>query len=59
METTAKNSISARLVKALAKIDRPGTFCVGGSAPAVLPGLEVKGIGAIGLPATASQISGA
>jgi hypothetical protein len=37
----------------LSQIDRPGTFCVSGSAPAVLPGLEVQGVGPVGLPLTA------
>src|SRR5947208_2789673 len=32
-------ALSKRLKQALAKIDRPGTFCVSGALPAVLPGL--------------------
>jgi hypothetical protein len=44
-----------KLSEALSKIDRPGTFCVNGSVPAVLPGLEVEGLGPIGLPLTAKQ----
>jgi hypothetical protein len=43
------------LDEALGKIDRPGTFCVQGSAPAVLPGLEVDGLGPIGLPLNPGQ----
>jgi hypothetical protein len=43
------------LYQALEKIDRPGTFCVSGSGPAVLPGLEVAGVGLIGLPLNAGQ----
>jgi hypothetical protein len=43
------------LRQALEKIDRPGTFCVSGSGPAVLPGLEVAGLGLIGLPLNAGQ----
>jgi hypothetical protein len=43
------------LRQALRKIDRPGSFCVRGSVPAVLPGLEVKDLGPIGLPLTTSQ----
>src|SRR4051812_6193356 len=39
----------------LRKIDRPGYFCVSGSAPVVMPGLEVDGLGPIGLPLTAKQ----
>jgi hypothetical protein len=39
-----------KLDRALGQIDRPGTFCVSGRVPAVLPGLEVEGLGPIGLP---------
>ena len=46
-------AILEKLDQALSKIDRPGTFCVSGSVPAVLPGLEVEGLGPIGLPLTA------
>ena len=44
-----------KLSKALVKIDRPGTFCVSGTVPTVLPGLEVDGLGPIGLPLTGTQ----
>jgi hypothetical protein len=43
------------LSEALDQIDRPGSFCARGSAPATIPGLEVKGLGPIGLPLTAKQ----
>jgi hypothetical protein len=43
------------LSQALRKIDRPGSFCASGSAPAVLPGLEVDGLGPVALPLTARQ----
>jgi hypothetical protein len=43
------------LIRVLEKIDRPGTFCASGSVPAVLPGLEVAGLGPVGLPLTAAQ----
>src|SRR5262249_46781845 len=49
------HAVARELSRVLAKIDRPGSFCVSGSAPAVLPGLEVEGIGPIGLPLTAKQ----
>jgi hypothetical protein len=39
----------------LRKIDRPGSFCVSGSAPAMFPGLTVEGMGPIGLPLTSGQ----
>ena len=47
--------IREELRQALSKIDRPGTFCARGSVPAVLPGLEVDGLGPVGLPLTATQ----
>jgi len=47
--------VAEKLSRVLEKIDRPGSFCVSGSAPVVLPGLEVKGLGPIGLPLTATQ----
>jgi hypothetical protein len=43
------------LAQALAMIDRSGAFFVSGSAPALLPGLEVDGLGPIGLPLGAKQ----
>jgi hypothetical protein len=44
-----------RLSRVLDRIDRPGSFCASGSVPAVLPGLEVEGMGPIGLPLTVQQ----
>ncbi len=41
-----------KLSRELDRIDRPGTFCAAGSVPAVLPGLEVEGLGPVGLPLT-------
>ena len=55
MPTTSLSRIQDGLVKALDKINRPGSFAVGGSIPALLPGLEVKGLGQIGLPLAAAQ----
>ncbi len=48
-------AILRELSQVLQKIDRPGSFCVSGSVPVVLPGLEVAGLGPIGLPLTAQQ----
>ena len=50
-----REEIREKLRQALGKIDRPGTFCVQGSVRAVLPGLEVDGLGPVGLPLTAKQ----
>jgi hypothetical protein len=46
------SAILEKLDRALAQIDRPGTFCASGRVPAVLPGLEVEGLGPVGLPLT-------
>jgi hypothetical protein len=43
------------LRRVLDKIDRPGTFCVSGGVPAILPGLVVDGLGPVGFPLTAAQ----
>jgi hypothetical protein len=40
-------SISQNLAAAIAKINRPGTYCTSGTVPAVLPGLEVAELGPI------------
>ncbi len=46
------SAVLEKLNQASAQIDRPGTYCASGSVPAVLPGLEVEGLGPIGLPLT-------
>ncbi len=46
------SAILEKLDKALSQVDRPGTFCVSGREPAILPGLEVEGLGPVGLPLT-------
>ncbi|HWE03486.1 MAG TPA: 2OG-Fe(II) oxygenase [Tepidisphaeraceae bacterium] len=43
------------LLKAIEKIDRPGTFCTSGRLPATFPGLEVAGVGSIALPLEANS----
>ncbi len=48
-------TIASRLAAVLEQIDRPGSFCVSGSAAAVLPGLEVPGMGPIAFPLTPKQ----
>ncbi len=48
--------ISKRLMAALKAVDRPGAFCAAGGGPAPLPGLEVAGLGPVGLPLTAAQV---
>ena len=49
------SSVTERLHAVLKKIDRPGSFCVSGSVPAVMPGLNVTGLGPIGLPLAPKQ----
>lgn len=46
-----------RLLSAVEAIDRPGTFVARGVMATVLPGLEVEGIGSIGLPMSPAQAS--
>lgn len=50
-----KTTIAGKLFAALAKVDRPGAFSTSGDVPAVLPGLEVEGLGEVALPLTALQ----
>jgi hypothetical protein len=47
--------LSRQLHAAIKKINRPGSFCATGSDRAVNPGLEVAGLGPIGLPLTSPQ----
>ena len=49
------STVFDKLLHVLDTIDRPGSFCVSGTLPVVLPGLEVQGLGSIGLPLTAQQ----
>src|SRR5690242_2986704 len=51
----ATGTVSQRLDQVLRKADRPGSFCTSGSAPVVLPGLEIEGLGPIAFPLTAAQ----
>src|SRR6185312_6037724 len=51
-ESPVRADILDELGEELSKIDRPGSFCASGSSPALLPGLEVKGLGPVGLPLT-------
>ncbi len=47
--------IHDQLLKTLAGVDRPAAFCTWGDRPLTLPGLEVRGLGPIGLPLTKTQ----
>ena len=50
-----RDDLSKKLARALNRVDRPGSFCASGGATAVLPGLEVEGMGPVGLPLTPAQ----
>src|SRR5689334_18024630 len=50
--TSVPSPILEKLDRALSQVDRPGTFSVSGSVPAILPGLVVEGLGPVGLPLT-------
>ena len=43
------------LLEALAGIDRPGDIFAAGDRAAAMPGLEVEGLGTVGLPLSKSQ----
>ncbi len=46
-----------RLVGALESIDRPSEVCTAGDRPLVMPGLQVEGLGSLGLPLGKAQAS--
>ena len=48
-------SLASRILSDVAKIDRPADFCTSGQWPIVLPGLNVDGVGEIGLPLSAAE----
>lgn len=43
-------SLHDHLLAALGTVNRPGTFCLSGDLPLVMPGLEVEGLGEVRLP---------
>lgn len=45
-----KKPLTEIFAEALGAINRPGSFCCDGNFPLVLPGLEVEGVGSVGLP---------
>ncbi len=56
-KTTTKAPLSThdKLLKAVGAVDRPGTFCTSSDLALVMPGLEVDGLGAVGLPLGTTQ----
>ena len=55
VNTQPPHSLHDHLLDALGTVDRPGTFCLSGDLPLVMPGLEVEGLGAVGLPLGKTQ----
>lgn len=53
--TIAGKDIAKELNRAVSRIVRPADYCTSGRVPFVLPGLEVEGLGPVGLPLMASQ----
>ena len=47
--------MNEHLLEALAAIDRPGDVAAAGNRDLTMPGLEVEGLGAIGLPLSKTQ----
>jgi predicted 2-oxoglutarate/Fe(II)-dependent dioxygenase YbiX len=48
-------TIVGQLLEAIRKVDRPGAVCTSGDLPLVMPGLEVEGLGPVGLPLGKTQ----
>ena len=44
-----------KLLEALGEVDRPGAVCTAGDLPLTIPGLAVKGLGAVSLPLGKTQ----
>ena len=55
LTTTAVKDVAKELHLAVSRIVRPADYCTSGRVPLVLPGLEVAGLGPVGLPLTTSQ----
>ncbi len=51
----APMALREKLLKAIEKVDRPGSFSASGDLPLTMPGLEVDGVGAIRLPLGKTQ----
>ena len=52
---TGVNTIRLQILEALEEIDRPAKFCSFGDRDFVMPGLEIKPLGTIGLPLSKPQ----
>lgn len=47
--------IRTKLLEMLGDVNRPGDYCTFGDLPVTMPGLDVDGVGPIGLPLTKTQ----
>ena len=47
--------VAKQLLQVLDSLDESPQFCISGSLSPILPGLEVKGVGTVGLPISASK----
>ncbi|NNF95426.1 MAG: 2OG-Fe(II) oxygenase [Halobacteria archaeon] len=53
--TNQQLGVYDKLLEALGEVDRPGAVCTSGDRPLTMPGLEVKGVGALSLPLGKTQ----
>ncbi len=54
-KTLATGTWIERMAAATAEVDRPGDFCTSGAAADTVPGLDVTGLGPIGLPLSVDE----
>ncbi len=53
--TNAGLNVRTKLLEALGEVNRPGDVCTWGDRPLTMPGLDVAGLGNVGLPLAATQ----
>ncbi len=53
--TNQQLGVYDKLLEALGEVERPGAVCTSGDRPLTMPGLEVKGVGALSLPLGKTQ----
>ncbi len=57
-EENISTDLDQKLLRALNKIDHPGSYCMEGEIQALHPGLHVEGFGTVGLPLSPDQAEG-
>ena len=55
MEVPVMSPVFSRLSQVLESLGESSQFCTAGSLPPVLPGLEVEGVGKVGIPISAAD----